>query len=285
MLVESQQWPGANLGATWSAALGLNERLREWPGVDLSRFEKVRDLFAPSADSSARFSLWHAADIAPDGKVSFKAYLNPRIRSAESSVPVALEALRRLDMNDAAAFLEARLYDLGTPYYFSLDLSSSQAARAKVYMGAPTTYVDQLEGALEGCRHYVPGDATHWITRLTHTRIPSAERPILSCFAFSEDSEAPLVTVHVPIRCFVRDDAKAIERAAEFLNPRQARTLRSAVDSLAARSLHRSAGLVSYVSLRRTATNLRLTAYLSPEAYRVQGPAEHSCVSRVEVVR
>jgi len=180
-----------------------------------------------------------------------------------------VEALRRLKMDRAADFLEARVRDAGTPFYFSVDLSSAPGARVKVYLGHKTTHPEALERALEGCLHYVPGDATRWITRLAGTPEPSAERPVLSCFSFVSHGAAPLVTVHVPIRCYVRSDAEALERTAAFLSQRHQRLLRSAADALASRSLDARPGLISYVSLRRTATDLRVATYLSPEAYGV----------------
>jgi hypothetical protein len=268
ILVESQQAPtGAT--STWTAGLRLSERLKKWPGVDLARHNAVLDLFAPRPHVPARFSLWHAVDIAPDGRTSFKAYFNPRVAGPDSSVAITVEALRRLKMDRAADFLEARVRDAGTPFYFSVDLSSAPGARVKVYLGHKTTHPEALERALEGCLHYVPGDATRWITRLAGTPEPSAERPVLSCFSFVSHGAAPLVTVHVPIRCYVRSDAEALERTAAFLSQRHQRLLRSAADALASRSLDARPGLISYVSLRRTATDLRVATYLSPEAYGV----------------
>ncbi len=266
MLVESQQVPmGAS--STWAAGLRLSQRLRKWPGVDLERHNTVLDLFAPRPHVPARFSLWHAADITPDGGTSFKAYFNPRAAGPDASVAITLEALRRLKMERASEFLEARVRDAGVPFYFSVDLSSAPGARVKVYLGHKATRTEDLERALRGCLHYAKGDATRWITRLTGTPEPSADRPILSCFSFVSEGAAPLVTVHVPIRCYVRSDAEALERAGAFLRPRHERLLRSAAGALASRSLDSGSGLISYVSLRRTATDLRVATYLSPEAY------------------
>lgn len=285
MLVESQQSPmGPN--STWDAGLRLSDRLRAWPGVDLARQELVVDLFAPTANRPARFSLWHAADIAPDGSVSFKVYLNPRVRGPDSAVAITLQALQRLEMHEASDFLRARVRDGLSPLYVSLDLSSARSARVKVYLGHENADPEALEGALAGCLHYVPGDASRWIEGLVGTRSPSAERPILTCFAFVSEGAAPLATVHVPIRCHVSSDAEAVERAARFLNARQARLLQRAVDSLAGRSLVDRAGLISYVSLRRTGTDLRVATYLSPEAYTAPRLARApSGVSELEVAQ
>ncbi len=85
ILVESQRSP-IGVHSTWAAGLQLSKSLMEWPGVDLAHHDAVLDLFAPRSTAPVRFSLWHAADISPEGAVSFKAYFNPQVGGAASSL-------------------------------------------------------------------------------------------------------------------------------------------------------------------------------------------------------
>ena len=82
LLLEAQAaTPG--LHANQVAALGLNRKLAERYGVDLSRFQVLQDLFCPD-NPQGPFSLWHAACFDRAGRPNFKSI----------SIPACIAALR-----------------------------------------------------------------------------------------------------------------------------------------------------------------------------------------------
>lgn len=270
MLAESQTEPISE-HSSWAAGLLFGQRLRDRRLADMSVFEQVQDLFAPrSGAAQSRFSLWHAAVIEEGQPALFKAYLNPCLFGTGSAPYLVEQALRRLGFNDAWAFLEQCLADNSSAQirYFSVDLAAPEEARVKVYVGCAESAqaVDQL---IEGARNSEPGDAQRWLRTLTASQGPFDARPILSCFSFRRDLMTPDVTVHVPIRCYVKHDAEALERVSNLLTATDAGRLSRALNAVSDRPLNVGRGLLTYASLRREAAAVRVTVYLAPEAYSI----------------
>ncbi|MGA7119723.1 MAG: hypothetical protein WBY94_06475, partial [Polyangiaceae bacterium] len=124
-------------------------------------------------------------------------------------------------------------------------------------------------------QYYVPGDGARWIRQLLGTDGPFQHRPILTCFSFTADQDAPNATLHVPIRFYAPHDAYSIERACEFLTPKDAKTLRRAVSLFAWRPLDIMPAVLTYVSLRRRPGGMNVTTYLSPEAFTARESGRH----------
>jgi len=269
-------------GSSWAAGLALNERLAKLPGVNLERFDRVRDLFAPMDPMEhvgVRFALWHAADLDPIRGTSFKVYLNPQVRGPQSAKGLLMEALARLGANGAGAFLRERISsdDNGNGLaYFSLDLSTHRDSRIKVYVAHPGISAAEIEHPLEGTRDYVPGDGARWIRQLLGTDGPFRRRPLLTCFAFTASGGPPSATLHVPIRDYLNHDGDSLERACEFLAPSDAKKLRRAVELFACRPLSVMASLLTYISLRRLRSGLNVTTYIAPEAFSGRGSGKHA---------
>jgi DMATS type aromatic prenyltransferase len=273
ILVESQQSPIGRL-STWLAALRLNERLKSVPGVDLARFERIRDLFTPG-ERPCPFHLWHAADLNQDGSAAFKLYLNPQVSGPERAVGIVDEALRRLNLEEASAFLSSRARGRGARNsfaYVSLDLSSAKKARVKVYVAHGRATGDEIDAALEGCIDHVRGDGSRWMSGLLGDRGPFDRRPILTCYAFTGDRAPPRATLHIPVRSYLRSDAEAVERASQFLGS-QGNALRSALSQTCSRPLERGRGCLTYVSLKRIGRDTSVSTYIAPEAYTVEPSA------------
>jgi DMATS type aromatic prenyltransferase len=269
MLMEAQEAP-MTLMATWAAGLRLNERLAELPEVDLRHFDRVRDLFTPIEEVGARFALWHAADLDADRRTSYKIYLNPQVRGSQSAKGTVMEALARLGLPSARDFLLPRLSsdEDGTRLaYFSLDLSADRKSRVKVYLAHPGVSADDIEPALEGTQNYAPGDGARWIHQLLGSNGPFQRRPLLTCFSFTGSGGPPSATLHVPIRDYACHDAYSVERACQFLDPEEAKTLRRALGLFACRPLDMMPSILTYVSLRRLRSRLNVTTYLAPEAF------------------
>jgi hypothetical protein len=178
------------------------------------------------------------------------------------------EALTRLGCSGALAFLSKRLdseADWQRVKYFSLDLVSAPSARIKIYVAEPP---DSPFGVLE---QQTADAAMQRVAALT-TANPhaSTSRPILTCFAFKGTEEAPVVTVHVPIRQHARNDAESLERTSRFLDDSNKLRLERAVAAMARGPLSSERGTITYTSFRLDDSEPRITVYLAPKLYTKQ---------------
>jgi hypothetical protein len=253
--------------STWRAGLDLNRRIAANYGADLSAFQKVVDLFAPAASVASRFLIWHAAMLSTDADPVFKLYLNPGLLGPEKSFGVIDKALQVLELPQARQFFADRSWPQSQIAYLSFDLISAAKGRVKVYVDHSDVDADYVDEYVRGSRDIQAGQAASWIRRLTAGRSMSTERPLQTCFAFRHGKTAPEVTVSVPLRFYVSDDAEALDRACVFLDGRNAEKLRRGVESMAERPLDTGRGLITYVSLRRENSVIRETVYLAPEMY------------------
>ena len=274
MLLEAQQ-PPWTLHSNWAAGLRLNSELSCIPGFSLDRFDRIADVFAPTASSKSYFAVWHAAEI-DQGEVQVKAYLNPGIHGARWAPALTAEALSRLGFgssNDAVARL-CTMNPQNALAFLSLDLSRARGARIKVYVAHRAASIAEIDAQLSPLDGYCSGDALSWLSTLTDHAGPFSARPILSCLAFKEPHTEPSVTLHVPIRCYSSNDADTLDRVCRLLNEADRRKARNALASYARRPLDSGRGLIAYVSLRRVNQALRVTLYLSLETY-MGGHSQH----------
>lgn len=283
VLVEAQSpHEEHSLERQWAAGVRLTERLVNGTTVDCQRFHQVADLFEPTPSSKSTFAIWHAVRLGdPHGlEEAPKIYLNPQIHGPAEAERIMEEALRRLGLAHAWEDLSNRLNPRRQHrlVYFSLDLSSGAKARAKIYVaqeGATTTEIDSM---FRGTRDYQPGDVTNWCTSVLEGRGPFRERPVLSCFAYNSVEEAPVATLHLPVRSYVLNDEVSAWRVSNNLLPNIAGAYRKAIAGFANRDLRDGRSLQTYVSFRRQHEETRLTVYLAPEAYYVTPamvPREH----------
>jgi DMATS type aromatic prenyltransferase len=273
MLVEAQQAP-FDLHSNWQAGLELHTALQSIPHLDVSSFDRIADLFAPGHGPAGRFALWHAADIS-EARVTLKAYLNPQIRGPEAAPGLIHEALQRLGCGHGCDLVTELLEDPDASnelVYFSLDLSAAAGARAKVYIAHRQATAAEIESQLARCDGHVRGDALSWITALTGSKGPFSMRPILSCFAFSASTRKPSITLHIPTRCYVENDADSAARVGALLAPVDRQELQGILVGFSGRPLDVGRSLITYVSLRREAAGLQITTYLAPEAYAIAAP-------------
>jgi hypothetical protein len=77
------------------AALALNQRLVASHGVELGRFDLVKDLFLLDQPAPG-FSLWHAVSLSEDGQAAFKMYMNPQARGRAQAFSVIEQTMLRL---------------------------------------------------------------------------------------------------------------------------------------------------------------------------------------------
>ncbi|MGC4091460.1 MAG: tryptophan dimethylallyltransferase family protein [Polyangiaceae bacterium] len=251
------------------AALAFNDRLQERHAVDLSRFERIRDLFLVD-EPVPPFSLWHAAILNGGRDPSFKVYLNPAAQGRPHSKALVSEAMSRLGFASAAR----QLFGCQTlrpgedeVRYFSLDLSPGNDARVKVYFAHHDAGVSLLEGLFAQAPSHQAGDVRDFCAQMAPGLRRFSAKPLTSCFSFVAGSSLPsAVTLHMPVSHYVDDDAVVAGRFAQYLESHGVSSAPywGALHALAPRPLDTTSGLQSYASFRRQGSDVRATAYISP---------------------
>ena len=256
------------------AALTFNDLLAARYGASLQRFEAIRSLFL-SDEASGAFSLWHG--IRFDKRVpDLKIYLNPQTFGPARALPLVTEALIRLGLPGAVPVIEQMVHARAGRdelSYFSLDLSTNESARVKVYFRHNGASAWDVEKAFSVCPAHRAGDVVEFSRAMLGNDDRFSNKPVTSCFAFTQAAALPAaVTFHLPIAHYTPDDATSIARSAAFLSANGqavgASKLARAARGLANRPLESGIGVQSYASFRREGAQLRFTAYLSPELFR-----------------
>jgi DMATS type aromatic prenyltransferase len=276
-LMESQRKSGATtLQSSWDDGLALNDRLQQAFGVPMERFKLVEDLFEPR-NPTARFSLWHAFCLKPNGRPEFKVYFNPKARGPENSKALVKEALTRLGFTNAWRFISEVAMRRGAKdqlCYFSLDLSGQSVSRVKIYLAHTDATAEDIEAVMAQAKEYVPGEAQAFCQQLQKEGRFNGSRSTLTCLAFTSDDDARpySVTLHCPIRCYVEHDGESMKRLGTVLDPQSYTALESAIGAMARRPLESAVGLIQWASMRREGGQLRTTFYLATEAYGIVVP-------------
>ncbi|NUP06181.1 MAG: hypothetical protein HOW73_09000 [Polyangiaceae bacterium] len=265
LLWEPQGHSGhASPDALWAAGEHVNRLAAVLPGIDMTLFEKVRDLFEPPDDAKAEFAMWHALSFDHDGRFLLKTYLNPAVHGTplDSSIR-ALEHLGQGGMADLVATI-ARKRPRTTVRYFSVDLASPEAARTKVYLAHTGTTLTDLEDELSRVPGYGRGTATAAVERLSGHEGAFEDLPILTCLAARAGNERPALTLHFPVRRYTAHDREVLARLAPFVPPAQ----RSLLERVLRDDLEMTASderrFVSYVSMQCGDASRGLTVYLQP---------------------
>lgn len=285
-LIEAQNHP-TTLQTSWDDGLALNERLNKEFGLSLDHFNRVKDLFEPR-NPQARFSLWHAFCLKPDGRAEIKVYLNPQARGPEHANTLVQEALCRLGFANAWRFLSQVVMKRGAQdqvLYFSLDMGGQSVSRVKIYVAHKEAAPEDIEAAMSQAKEYVEGEARAFCETIQgdDNRF-SAPRSTLTCWAFTSDDDARpySATLHCPIRCYADNDRDALRRIRTVLDPKSHAVLDRCVWALANRPLEAGVGLIQWASMRREGGKVRTTFYLATEAYGTVEPRK-SASHRVHV--
>ncbi|MDD9942282.1 MAG: tryptophan dimethylallyltransferase family protein [Myxococcales bacterium] len=288
LLAETQSTQaGKHFG--WDAALALNDRLQREAGADLSRFQKVADLFVPDPRIAPRFSLWHGAVVPEEGPTRYKLYLNPQVLGEALAPALTREMLERLDLQRAWTPVQNLLAVNGRTnqlFYASLDLVPGPSGRVKLYIAHHGVQASSLETQLAQFERYEAGHATQLVSSLSDHDGPFDQRPILTCLSFTEASDVPAVTLHFPVRCYVQNDAELCTRLGTALAGEPFERLQRGIAAFAGRDLSAGRGLVSYVSSRGRAhgSDARTVVYLALELYQVAPPSGLQRAHRTSMV-
>lgn len=266
-LIEPQEFP-LNKQSNWKAGLALKERIKQLPSVDVSKLDKVQNIFSPPTTQNiqSHFSIWYAAVLEPNNP-QIKVYLNPQIRGEKNAPELVKKAFVALNSERAWKFISDRLSLSKNPskiLYFSLDLSTGDKARTKVYIANKS--LKDIEAQLQGCLHYIPGSASKWVKILTN-QDSFDKKPIQITYNFTSEHDRPVPTIHTPIRSYTKNDEMAVERLSEFLSPEQIKILKAIITQISEASLKDEKAL-TYVSLRPSADGqLDVICYITPCIY------------------
>lgn len=266
-LIEPQEFP-LNKQSNWKAGLALKERIKQLPSVDVSKLDKVQNIFSPPTTQNiqSHFSIWYAAVLEPNNP-QIKVYLNPQICGEKNAPELVKKAFVALNSERAWKFISDRLSLSKNPskiLYFSLDLSTGDKARTKVYIANKS--LKDIEAQLQGCLHYVPGSASKWVKILTN-QDSFDKKPIQITYNFTSEHDRPVPTIHTPIRSYTKNDEMAVERLSKFLSPEQIKILKAIITQISEASLKDEKAL-TYVSLRPSADGqLDVICYISPCIY------------------
>jgi DMATS type aromatic prenyltransferase len=272
------------LRSNMRVARGLLERLAAARGVPLARLRLVEDLFFPR-DPQPPFALWIGASAAAGRPIKLKAYLNPQVRGAQTSVEVVAEALRRLGFQRAWERLRGALCSPGRAHHdelaiLSLDLSNAESARAKVYIRHHHATASELATIAAITGEHSPDQVLEFYSLLSGGQGPFTRKPPITEHTFMDaDKTCPsATTLEFPIGGYVDTDATARRRVLELLKTvgLPALTYDKALHALALRPLAEGRGIHAHVTLRRDHGSPRVGVYFASEAYlpRTRGVAE-----------
>jgi hypothetical protein len=253
------------------SALRMHEQIAEQHAADLSRFNLVKDLFAPP-DMHGPFALWSAVVFAEGQRPSFKAYFNPQAQGPGSAAALVEGGLRRLNLGGAWQQLASTLARRG-PHrdelkYFALDLTQGDQARVKVYVRHHDATPEDLEIAA-GAADAAPGEAEEFARAMGGRAGRFRQRAIFSCAAFVGGAEPrpSAITQYVPVCAYAADDLEVEQRVSTYLTAHglDDAPYRRALAAFANRPLDAGVGMQSWVAFRRYRGVPRLTVYLGSE--------------------
>jgi ABC-type transporter Mla MlaB component len=278
------------LAAHRAAALAMHQELAQRYGADLSRFDRVKDLFTPP-DMQGPFALWSAVVFANGAPPSFKAYFNPQAQGAGSAVALVEEGLRRLGLTEAWQHLARTLARRG-PHrdelkYFALDLTASAQARVKVYVRHHDATPEDLEIAAAAAPGSSHGEAEDFARAMGGGARRFKERATFTCAAFvgGKGPGPSATTQYVPVCAYALDDLEVQERVASYLLAQRMddTPYRRMLAAFANRPLDAGVGMQSWVAFRRYQGEPRLTVYLGSETSRVFAPGSVPAATRAHL--
>ncbi|WP_439664671.1 tryptophan dimethylallyltransferase family protein [Lentzea sp. HUAS TT2] len=277
MIVESlaeQPGPRANL----AAALGVLDRLAQQHRLNLSQFDRVRDLFLPE-DPQGVFAFWYSLIVGQDAPPAIKVYLNPDVRGRESATSLVTEGLSRLGLGAAfPAVAEHALRRDGQDRFsfFALDLMDEDHARVKTYVSHDDAVTADVVAAAAAVPDVDPALLADVCALARGGTDPFSQRPLMSSYTFlAGDTERPSgYSLYIPVRDYVQDDLEACERVLAIMARCGFDTAPfvMALASLVQRPLGDGVGLIAHVSLRLGRPKPGVSVYLSSEAYDVTPP-------------
>ena len=263
-LVEAQADP-ASPESYWRAGDLLTRHLASELSLDLTWFEQVADLFAPTGGSTGYWAMWHAIDLADVPTV--KLYLNPRL-GTRGPDEVIQDMLARLGLAAAWSSVSSAIACGGVPSHVSFDLKGS-GSRIKIYLRhehanpRALAEVAQMESA-EAARDVVNVCAI----LCRDDALLNRRAPFTTLYFSSDQQHLTRVALHLPVQSYVPADFQAGDRIRSLLNAFALDTggYERARDALSQLS-QLSSGLHSYVGFQRDDLGPRVTNYFGARLY------------------
>ena len=249
-------------------------------GLSMSRFDRVRDLFAAD-EPFGGFGLWHSLVFQRGRQPEFKIYLNPELKGVERAPSLVAEALERLGLSGSyRVALEngVRPGELGRAdrlTFFAIDLHDAPHARVKLYLSHHDAHARDVVRAASAIDGIDAGEFGEFCMAAGGETGIFAGRPLVSSYTFLGEMDRPAgYSVYVPIRSYVNDDEEARDRVAALLDRYgfDSAELDRIIAALVTRPLHEGVGLIAHVSLRLGLPRPGVTVYLSAEAYQISPP-------------
>lgn len=219
-----------------------------------------------------RYALWHCVGFSRSGPPKFKVYLNPLAQGPDKAPAVVREALIRLGFSNALQHVFSDVA-AGELRFFSLDLSSLEDARVKVYRVLYNSTPDEVSAWLRCVPSYDDEQVSRFWQTISGGMTHFTRLPISTYLSLDSRSPQPSsATIHFPVRSYARDDLEVHNRIADFMGARDMRLYDNVLDHFASRPLSSGLGLQAYVAMRIHAGAPHTTVYLSPEAYHIDPP-------------
>ncbi len=268
-LLETQDDP-ASPATYWTAGMRLTKWLARTYGVDLKRFDRVKDLFVPT-DPLAYSAIWHGADFRLGGLPLFKVYLFPAAQGRIRADTVVREAISRLGFSHLWPSLLNLRGQKDVFNILSLDLSSESRARVKVYIRHRDAMLGELEARCGLACDNVPGDWSSFCRVIAGGQDPLSLRPIGGVYHLTseEPDRITRAVLSLPLFPYAENDQVAYIRIrrllADFDLPDE--VYARCVKAFASAPLDSEKGLHTYVSFQREAGRPRITLYFGSRVY------------------
>ncbi|WP_137811961.1 tryptophan dimethylallyltransferase family protein [Gandjariella thermophila] len=207
------------------AGQALTRRLADKPGVSISRYLRVEDLFVTPNPATYRPTVWHALAWRPGNhpqRLEYKVYLNPQVHGVEHAPEVIGEAMRRLDLSVPWRSVGRRVRELAERgheiEFFALDLADATSKpRVKVYFRHDEMPAAELDTVAALARRHDSGRAER-ARRIVYGDTRTITNEPMTCLAFRHGTPAPEeANLYLRLPDNTRSDAEARDRVTRLM--------------------------------------------------------------------
>jgi hypothetical protein len=240
--------------------------------VDASRWERIHEIFTPTAGRPSAAPLWHSVAWRPPSSITHKTYFGLYEWPLSQRYAAVSEAMARLDMaaewNAARERVEAQ-ESRREIEFFAVDLADDATARVKIYYRNHGADLDELNRIASVAQHHDADNALAAYRTLAGGGT-AAGAAALSCLAFRSGlDQVAESTTYLRLSSLAGDDQEAVDRTAALLrdegvDPSRFRALAAA---LAPGRLADSTGLLELVSYRAAGRRGDVTTYFRFPVY------------------
>ncbi|MBB5954263.1 DMATS type aromatic prenyltransferase [Saccharothrix tamanrassetensis] len=257
--------------AAQDAGRALTRSLAGRPGVSLTRYHLVEDLFVVDEPRPFRPTVWHSLAYRPGEKPRYKVYLNPQAHGPAAVPEVMCAAMTRLGLPFAWDRVAAQYHELADEghqlEFVALDLADTPDARVKVYF-RHTGRVD-LDRVASLARTHDPVSAGP-AYRDVYGSPASPDNEPMTCLAFRSGCAGPEeANVYLRLPGAAESDADAAARITSVMRRFGVdhRQYRHVAEALAPLPLESMAGMHELLSFRTASRRPDLGVYFRFAVY------------------